>query len=158
VPELAGERWDWRRLHAVALREARRVLDDADAQDAAQEALVRAWRRAHTCSGSDPAHWIKTIARREALRIVARRRDERQPDEVEVGEVPAHGSATDCRADVASSLALLSPAERQALFLRYWAGKSDRQIAVMLGAPIGTIKVRIHRAQKKLAGRLAAGR
>ncbi len=46
--------------------------------------------------------------------------------------------------------------ERQALFLRYWAGKSDPQIATLLRTPVGTIKVRIHRAKKKLGQKLAA--
>jgi len=50
----------------VAAREAERVLGrGADAQDAAQEALARAWRRAHTCAErARPAPWVRAIAQR----------------------------------------------------------------------------------------------
>src|SRR5258705_564498 len=87
--------WDWASGHHLALREARSVLGSGpDAEDAAQEAAMRAWRRRATCRDA-PGAWIRTIARNEALRTVGRRRDE-QPLEA-VGEV--HGQAS---ADVES--------------------------------------------------------
>lgn len=43
--------WDWTSLRREALAEARRVLrDESQAQDAAQEALIRAWRYSAGCA------------------------------------------------------------------------------------------------------------
>ena len=48
-PTLNGDHgwdsWDWNALSTSCLREARRLLDsEQDAEEAAQEALLRAWR------------------------------------------------------------------------------------------------------------------
>src|SRR5919199_4866170 len=67
----SAARWDWGAVHAICLREARRVLGaDPAAEDAAQEATFRAWRYSTQCRSPDhPVAWLATIARREALRI-----------------------------------------------------------------------------------------
>lgn len=111
---------------------------------------MRAWRHAASCSG-DPEPWVRVIARREALRIAARRPLEQYPsrDEQGTGENDELLLAID-RVDVARALAGLSRDEQEALLLRYWAGKSDMEIATVLQTPVGTIKVRLHRARRKL--------
>src|SRR5205823_13010441 len=80
-----GPAWDWELLSSTALRASRGVLKSPDdAEDAAQEAMLRAWR-AHQ-RGSQPGHpaaWMAQIARREALRVGARR--------------TAHGAREGCR-------------------------------------------------------------
>ena len=77
-PVTIGIRWDWKALSDLCLRETERVLGrGADAQDAAQEALVRALRRRHTCDEPyRPGPWVRAIARREAWRIAGGRRKE----------------------------------------------------------------------------------
>src|SRR5919199_1624958 len=69
----SAARWDWGAVHAICLREARRVLGaDPAAEDAAQEATFRAWRYSTQCRSPDPPiAWLATIARREALRIAS---------------------------------------------------------------------------------------
>ena len=41
------------------------------------------------------------------------------------------------------------------MLARYWADHSEQEIADMLGEPVGTVKVRLHRARHKLATKLA---
>lgn len=141
--------WDWHQLTALALREASRYLNRDDAHDAAQEAAIRAWRRAHTCSGA-PGPWLRTIARNEALRVAQRHRLEQLPDEYDSwnqsSDEPSHE-----RAELFAALAMLSETEKQAILLRYWSDKTDAQISAMLSIPVGTVKIRLHRAREKLA-------
>ena len=65
--------WDWGLVRAQCLREAQGVLGQSGgAEDAAQEAAVRAWRRQDSCLTPErPQPWVATIARNEALRIAA---------------------------------------------------------------------------------------
>lgn len=145
----ADNEWDWRRLTAVALREASRYLSDDEARDAAQEAAIRAWRAAHKCSGP-PEPWLRTIARNEALRVVSRRREVPLPDDYE----PHCTDDTDTPLawpDVRGAISRLTQSEQQVVFLRYWSDKTDAQIASMLEIPVGTVKIRLHRARNKLA-------
>src|SRR5919197_3714887 len=93
--------WDWSWARALCLREAQRVLGrNAAAEDAAQEAVIRAWRQQARCRTPErPAPWIATIARREALRLVAGDR-ERPLDDVHGEESPSPDAAVVLRADV----------------------------------------------------------
>ncbi len=80
----------------------------------------------------------------------------RSPDELCADDYPAIDQDTELahaadRVDVARSMAGLSEDEQRAILLHYWAGRSDLEIATMLGAPVGTIKIRLHRARHKLA-------
>src|SRR5437764_203457 len=68
--------WDWANVHRLALKETRGILGPGpDAEDAAQEAAIRAWRRRATCRDA-PGAWIRAIAHNEALRVIGRRRAE----------------------------------------------------------------------------------
>jgi RNA polymerase sigma-70 factor, ECF subfamily len=53
--------------------------------------------------------------------------------------------------DVRGAISRLTQGEQQVVFLRYWSDKSDAQIASMLEIPVGTVKIRLHRARDKLA-------
>src|SRR3954453_18187781 len=66
--------WDWGDLRQRCLRETRRVLGQGGAaEDATQEALIRAWgQRDSWQDPRRPGPWISTIAPREALRLAAR--------------------------------------------------------------------------------------
>jgi DNA-directed RNA polymerase specialized sigma24 family protein len=79
APTLNGDHgwdsWDWTALSTSCLREARRVLgSEQDAEEAAQDALLRAWRgRAHLREAGAEVWWVRRIARNEALRKLAQR-------------------------------------------------------------------------------------
>src|SRR5947209_1335227 len=73
-PELSS--WDWAELNSRARQAARALLPDPhDAEDAAQEALTRAWRQRASCrNAGDPGPWLAQITRNEVYRLVGRRR------------------------------------------------------------------------------------
>jgi RNA polymerase sigma-70 factor (ECF subfamily) len=150
--------WCWSALRRISLQEAHRLLGDPhDAEDAAQEAAIRAWRQRDACRRTDdPGPWVRQIARREALRLTARRR----PAALEAGEVPAPGEhpaeGLHERIDVQRALRTLDEGDRTVLVARYALDLKQRTIAEALGIPEGTAKVRLHRARARLRDALLA--
>jgi RNA polymerase sigma-70 factor (ECF subfamily) len=149
--------WNWSELRRRSVREASRVLDDPHhAEDAAQEALARAWRKRHMCRSADSrVPWVLQITRNEALRIRSRLRS--QPVVREVPEVSdPRGQETPTeeivirKLDVSSALDTLSREDRLIVQLRYEADLAQPHIAGLLGIPEGTIKVRLHRLRHRL--------
>jgi RNA polymerase sigma-70 factor, ECF subfamily len=136
----------------VALRETQRTLGPTPAaDDAAQETVLRAWRQRAKCATADrPEAWLRTIARREALRLLA----SAEPPAVRLPEEPDHAEAAAARVDVARALKRLSARERDVVVRHYWRDMSCEEIASELACPLGTIKVRLHRARHKLAATL----
>jgi RNA polymerase sigma-70 factor (ECF subfamily) len=148
-------RWDWDRAQRVCLAEARRWLGHTDtAEDAAQEAALRAWQRRHTCRHpAAPEPWLRQIARNEALRILGRG----SPDALEDQLEPAvDGDPLDVRAlDLRRAMAVLSDDDRRLLGLRYWADLTQQQVATAVKLPTGTVKVRLHRLRSHLRTQLS---
>src|SRR5436309_11951235 len=70
------EHWDWPLIRKRCAAEAFRILRrDHDADEAVQEALVRAWRGRASCRTPEaPLPWCLQITRNEALRLIGRRR------------------------------------------------------------------------------------
>ena len=154
VLSVGPREWDWRGLRAVCVRETRRLLRHAAAEDAAQSALVRAWTARATCNDPlNPEAWVAQIARREALRTGSRRR-ERPLDVHDLSEPGESGQAWEIatidRLQVRSVLRLLSDEDRLMLLLRYDADLTHRRVAEVLGLPEGTAKVRLHRLRGHL--------
>ncbi len=80
--------WNWDLVRAQCLRETERILGrSGTAEDAAQEAAVRAWRRRDSCLTPErPQPWVATIARNEALRIADRQHADPLEDGTEAAE------------------------------------------------------------------------
>lgn len=132
------------------MRAAQRVVDADAAEDAAQEALVRAWRHRGSCATpAAPDAWVRSISRREALRIVDRPRlvpvPVAEPEDDGASAPPAPGAV-----DVRQALRLLSELDQRLMLRFYWAGQADHEIARDLGMPLGTVKIRLHRARMRL--------
>lgn len=149
--------WDWAALRSRCLREAHRLLPGAEAEEAVQEALIRAWTRRHACRSPDaPLPWMLEITRNESRRLLARRARRQYPaacepslyadPEVEDDEL---ASAT-TRVTVEQALARLEDADRRVLRLRYADDLTQADVARRLGLPEGTVKVRLHRARGRL--------
>jgi RNA polymerase sigma-70 factor (ECF subfamily) len=143
--------WDWRKVHAACLTLARRHAAGADAEDIAQESLIRAWRFRAKLRHGQPNGWLATIVRNEAARQFARPRAE------PIGDVDAGQGAEDealtgivIRAEIESAVAELDSSERQLLELRYAQDLTQPAISKLLNVPEGTVKVRLHRARAKL--------
>ena len=151
-PLLADPEWDWEAARTASLRVARRLLtNEADAEEAAQEALIRAWRRRGQCRGAAEA-WILEITRNEALRVGARRkRQEAAPlDGAPEGQEQSAAEDVIRRLAVSTALSRLSEADRALLALRYEADLTHSGVAARTGLPVGTVKVRLHRLRNQL--------
>src|ERR1700748_3388671 len=153
----AADQWDWVLIRNRCRAEAARILRrDHEAEEAVQEALVRAWRSRCACRTPEaPLGWCLQITRNEAFRLIGRERarpsepleaDEELADEQAVFEPDR---ALD-RVDVARALEELSAHERLLITLRYEEGCSHPQIARRLEIPEATARVRLHRAHKRL--------
>ncbi len=139
-------------MRGVALREARRLLRSSpDAEDAAHDALVRAWRARGSCrDAASRRAWMAQIARREALRRLARPAVAAQLDGHEPGDEDATLAGVAERVDVQRALGGLSEEDRMIVNLRYSEDMTQPRVAKRVGMPEGTVKVRLHRSRKLL--------
>jgi RNA polymerase sigma-70 factor (ECF subfamily) len=130
----------------------RYASNPSEAEDIAQDALLRAWRRRSTLRENDRRNqWLATIVRNEAFREHARIRPvPTSAIETHEGVEDAQVVATVERADLHAALRLLNQRERELLELRYGEDLTQSAIADRLGIPEGTVKVRLHRARDKL--------
>ncbi|HEV7770188.1 MAG TPA: sigma-70 family RNA polymerase sigma factor [Solirubrobacterales bacterium] len=145
--------WDWSEAHRVCLRLAYRYASNpSEAEDIAQDAVLRAWRRRSTLREPERRkQWLATIVRNEAFRQHARiRPDPIATIEAHEGEEDERVLATVETADLYAALEHLSLRDRQLLELRYTEDLTQAAIADKLGIPEGTVKVRLHRARDKL--------
>ncbi len=151
--------WDWDEVHRTCLSFAFRFAkNQAEAEDIAQDAMVRVWRKRRTLrDGAARKAWLATIVRNEALREFARKR----PAPTDLIEV-IHGRdddrvlATVERADLHAALERLNKRDRQLVRLRYDEDMTQEAIARRLGIPLGTVKVRLHRVRAKLRREIGA--
>jgi RNA polymerase sigma-70 factor (ECF subfamily) len=143
--------WDWKVVRRECLRVTEGVLGTStNAEDAAQEAAVRAWRRRGACRTPErPEPWIAAIARNEALRVV--KPTSAEPLEA-IDEVPgpAHEDEVLVRTDVQRALDALGVIDRGLVFGRFWEDLDYRQLAGRHGVTEGTARVRLHRAVARL--------
>lgn len=133
----------------------RRGADFASAEDAVQEALVRALETWPEDPPRDPKGWLVTAAWRKYLDTVradaSRRGREVAVDAAPVaGEVPAVDDTL--RLYFLCAHPTLPPASAVALTLRAVGGLTTRQIAAAYLVPETTLAQRISRAKRKLAG------
>jgi RNA polymerase sigma-70 factor (ECF subfamily) len=130
--------------------------DPSEAQDAVHEAYARAWQRWSRLERyDDPEAWVRTVARRVAVshwrrarnRVIAQRR---------VGEpTPLPGPDPDTVALV-TALGQLPLAQRTAIVLHHLVGLPVAEVAAETGVAEGTVKARLSRGRRTLAGLLDA--
>jgi RNA polymerase sigma-70 factor, ECF subfamily len=155
-PAALGQGWEWTGLRSRCLQEARRMLPRVDAEEAVQEALVRAWTRRDACRTPEaPLPWILQITRNEARRLIERRagRLHAVPADPTASEPAVEDDAlagTTTRLTVEQAMARLADADRRVLRLRYADDLTQAEVARRLGLPEGTVKVRLHRARRRL--------
>jgi RNA polymerase sigma-70 factor, ECF subfamily len=148
--------WDWGRLRTRSRAEALRVLGDPHtADEAAQEAMTRAWRQRGKCrTPRTPEPWVAQIARNEALRLRAGERKQSDMATRAAEEYPGMSVFAEeeliRRVSVQQILSALTLEERRLIDLRYGEDLAQPAIAELLGVPEGTVKVRLHRLRQRL--------
>jgi RNA polymerase sigma-70 factor (ECF subfamily) len=105
-----------------------------------------------------PGAWMATVTRRELARWLQGPngrlwRATTRCDDVE----PAAEEAPELlrRLEVREALDALPAQDRLLLLLRYGEGRTQDEIARLMGTPAGTAKVRLHRARGRLRAQLA---
>lgn len=153
------------RLYTIALR---LLGDGRDAEEVAQDALVRAYRAMR----GYPRERIVALRLRPWLASIAvnlarnrrRRADDRQPPNqlepmldsgfdlaVDGRSGPEHrADRRETQRELARALLRLTPAVRAAVVLRHVDGLSVAETAESLGKPEGTIKAQVHRGLREL--------
>jgi RNA polymerase sigma-70 factor, ECF subfamily len=129
-----------------------------DAEDAVQEAAMRAWRSRGTFrTGADPAPWLRTIVTRTALDLARdrARRDEALQEHISLG--PSAEEST-MRAEVITTIesatARLSADSRRVLLLHDVAGYTSHEIAHLDNLPYHTVRTRLRRARISIRNEL----
>lgn len=150
------------RRHREAVRRvAARIVGPHEADDVAQDALLRALHALDAFRG-DAAFktWILRIATNTALNALARKRPvpvAEMPEPLEAdGPAPVKQPADELvaserRERLLTKIGLLGPAHRTVIVLRELEGLSYAEIAEITDSPVGTVKVRLHRARGELA-------
>jgi RNA polymerase sigma-70 factor (ECF subfamily) len=148
----------------LAYRVARGVLRNAaDAEDVAQEALLRAFRRFNRLRDNTRFRaWLVRISFRLALDRVrsTKRREHHETVWAAPGSQPPAANAEELAASsefqrqLNAAVDALPKKLRLVLLLSAMEGYSTEEVAGMLGVPTGTVKSRLFMARKQLAEKL----
>lgn len=150
----------------------RLVRDRGLAEDLAQEAFVRAWRKLASYDSSRPFRsWMFKIAHNLAIDELRRQRPETVPiEEPESEGLDLLGRLRDRTAEdpgermdrsralgqLEAALGDLRPAYREVILLRFREGLAYEEIAEIMDLPLGTVKTHIFRARKELVEAVTA--
>ncbi|GAA0438087.1 sigma-24 (FecI-like protein) [Acrocarpospora corrugata] len=137
------------RYRPALFRTALTLLGDTHlADEAVQDALLRAWRNAATFDTSrEITPWLYQIVRRCAFSV--HRRASRHPTTTELPDTfPT--PTTDISDSVRHAVQNLEPDHRRVVELMYFEGLTQQEVAEQLRIPIGTVKSRASRAHNRL--------
>lgn len=120
------------------------------AQDAVQEAWVRAWMRWDKVGAYEqPVAWVRRVAMNVA--VSRWRRTRRVVFGAELPDREGPVPDVDDRLDLADALRDLSLQARQVIVLHHLVGLPVEDVAGELGIAVGTVKSRLARARDRLA-------
>ena len=148
----------------------RMVGNEADAQDLAQEAFVRAWRALDSFQFSSQfSTWLYRLTSNICIDFLRSQKKRKhisltvlQDDEQQQWDMPDHRPLPEEqmivaqeREALAKAIAALDPEYRQVLILRIVNDCSYQQISEIMGIREGTVKSRLSRAREQLRKKLA---
>ena len=148
-----------RAVFAIAWR---MTHDAAQAEDLAQEVFLRVWRKLDSFRPSEPLKpWLLRLATNACINALKRRRlpmaAARADEDAAPFDPPDDAPQADeivARRELAerleAAIAELPEDYRLVVTLRHVEDLSYEEIAAILRAPLGTVKVRLHRARERL--------
>ena len=137
---------------ALGYRLAATILNDTgQAEDAVQEATLRAWRSIGQLRSSAQARgwFLSIVANRSRSMRGARWWSVIRLPEARSG-LSSPADAVDRRHDLLRALGRLSPDERAAIFLRFYDDMNSSEVGEALGITATAARSRIHRALRRL--------
>lgn len=128
-----------------------------DAEDAAQEAMLRAYRFFHGFRGGDVRAWLLQIVRNTCFTWMEKNRHGKDTSEFDealhgpIGPTPESlAIAADNRGRLTQALESLPSRFREVIVLREIEGCSYKEIATVTSIPIGTVMSTLSRARRQL--------
>jgi RNA polymerase sigma factor (sigma-70 family) len=133
----------------------RRIREPEDAAEVVAETFATLWRRFDACpQGAELRPWLFGVARRV---LANQRRGERRRSalgELLVANVDRDAfdllAPTEETSELSRAFARLSESDRELLSLVAWEGLSRDELAVALGTSRAVVRLRLHRARKRL--------
>ena len=149
------------RHRAQVVRVAARIVGREEAEDVAQDALLRAFHRLDRFRREAPFRvWLLRIVHNTALNALARKvptpveeiPEPTETDSADAQRTPARDLVDQERRErLATKLALLRPQHRSVLVLRDVEGMTYEEISEVTQMPLGSVKGRLFRARAELA-------
>src|SRR5947209_5052039 len=145
------------------------VRDPSTAEDVTQEVFLKLWRQSDSYRPERGAlsSWLLSVAHNRAIDVVRRRRLREEyhlPETQDVGDLVADGvldpgeaaGIADMAVIVRRALQQIPEAQRRAIEMAFFQGKTHVEISEELGEPLGTAKTRIRLGMRKLRSLLEA--
>ena len=123
----------------------------ADAQDAVQQGMLRAWERRTQAREETLRGWMTRIVINECRNIQRARMRVVPMDELPERPAPMHED----EGALAEAMDAQAEKLRTPLMLRYMEGFTEKEIAQALGVSLPTVKSRLHRARRALREKLS---
>jgi RNA polymerase sigma factor (sigma-70 family) len=145
----------YERFRRPAFALARRILaDDVLAEDVLQEVFLSVWRdpSAYERGKGSVASWLLAVVHHKAVDAVRREESQRRRQGLaeEARDVEDDVWTRVVSQQVRTALGELSPPQREALTLAYYGGYTQREVAALTGAPLGTVKTRMLSGMRRL--------
>ena len=140
-------------LLAFILRRSHSV---EDAADVLAETYLVAWQRLDAIPRDEQARlWLFGVARNLLFKGAQRRRSfavlvERLAGELRLADAGDAADVDERSSALHAALVALPERQREIVMLTAWEGLKPKEISAMTGTPVNLVRVRLHRARKRL--------
>lgn len=156
------------RYHRLIMSIAYHVVGDwQTAEEITLDIFTTIWKKAgsYQVERADVRTWMTRITRNRAIDVLRREKSRPHRDSVNLADTVVEAVSSQVNPETATDLALqkqrirtavatLPDAQKEMLFLAYFRGYSQSELAETLNIPLGTVKTRIRSAMQKLRKQL----
>ena len=150
-----------RKLPRMLALAARMLGDKAEAEDVAQEAMLRAWKQAPVWKPGAAKFdtWLHRVALNLCYDRLRRKREQptaEPPEQVDTGPAPDRGlMAADTGRRVGAALAVLPARQREAIVLCHYQELGNIEAADLMGVSVEALESLLSRGRRALRTALA---